>query len=195
MRAVLLLPLFLGLSVTPACQRADERESAPVQVCPEVDAGTVVDPALLAFLSRARAAHHLADLAEEKKDLDEALRVLTEFAKDKPPPDRAEAEEVLADTYARVAELESQLGRFDAANANVERGLGFAKGTTYYLGHLFEIKGVVAERRAKKLRADGEAEAARLAERDAVKAFERSMQIQEKVLDELLKSKDDAPPK
>lgn len=195
MRVLRLLPLLLACSATLACQRADRGEPTPVEVCPEVDAGAVVDPALLAFLSRARAAHHLADLSEEKKDLDGALHVLTDFLKDKPFPERAEAEEVLADTHARVAELESQLGRFDAANASVERGLGFAKGTTYYLGHLFEIKGVVAERRAKKLRADGKEDAARQAERDAVEAFERSMQIQEKVLDDLLKQKDEAPRK
>jgi hypothetical protein len=115
--------------------------------------------------------------------------------KGKTPPARVEAEEVLADTHARVADIESQLGRFDEANASVERGLKLAKGTTYYLGHLFETKGLVAERLAKKRRAEGDEQAAQRAEKAAVDAYERSMQIQEKVLDDLLEPNDAVPPK
>jgi len=193
MRFAWALLALVGTGAVCACQKAEQEAPTPVTVCPEVDAGAVIDPGLLAFLSRARAAHHLADLAEEKQDVEEALRVLGEFLKGKAPPARAEAEEVLADTHARVADLESQLGRFDEANASVERGLTLAKGTTYYLGHLLETKGVVAERLAKKKRAEGDEQAARRAEKAAVDAYERSMQIQEKVLDQLLEPKDAAP--
>jgi hypothetical protein len=183
--------LVLLLAAT-GCQKADRAEPAPSKVCPEVDAGAVVDPGLLAFLSKARSAHHLADLAEEKQATGEALRVLQDFLKGRLPPARPEAEEVMADTHARVADLESQLGRFDEANASVERGLKLAQGTTYYLGHLLEIKGVVAERLAKQKRAAGDEQAARRAEQTAMEAYERSMEVQESVLDELLERKNDA---
>jgi tetratricopeptide (TPR) repeat protein len=195
MRFGRLLCALAAALATSACHKAEQEEPAPVTVCPEVDAEAVIDPGLLAFLSRARSAHHLADLAEENQDAQEALRVLRNFLKGKTPPARVEAEEVLADTHARVADIESQLGRFDEANASVERGLKLAKGTTYYLGHLFETKGLVAERLAKKRRAEGDEQAAQRAEKAAVDAYERSMQIQEKVLDDLLEPNDAVPPK
>jgi hypothetical protein len=91
-----------------------------------------------------------------------------------------------------MAEFQSTLGRFDDAEASVERGMARAQGTTYYRGHLYEMRGVVAERRAKTLRAQGKLDEAKRAEAAAMSAFEKSMQIQEKVLDDLLK--DDAGP-
>ena len=63
MKRAWLLALLLGVA---ACAR---RESEPVQRCAEVDAGSPVDPLLLAFLSRARSAHHLADAHEAEGDL------------------------------------------------------------------------------------------------------------------------------
>jgi len=192
-RSGAILVCLLALGAGAGCQKAEREPAPPVTVCPEVDAGTIVDPALLAFLSRARAAHHLADAAEEKQDLTQAVSVLREFLRGKTPPNRPEAEEVLADTHARIAELQSKLGRFEEASASVERGMQFAKGTTYYLGHLFEIKGLVAERRAKQLREQGDERAAQAAEKSAIEAFERSMSIQEKVLDELLKPNEERP--
>ena len=70
--------------------------------------------------------------------------------------------------------------------------MALAKDTTYYMGHLFEIKGVIAERRAKRQRKEGQNESAKDAENEAIEAFERSMKIQ--VIEKLLDAGEDVAP-
>jgi tetratricopeptide (TPR) repeat protein len=148
--------------------------------CGDADAAPV-DPTLLAFLSRARAAHHLADQHEQDEQLEPAIGALQKLV-DGPLPGGAapapEAREVLADTRARLADLTSRLGRFDEAAAHVERGLEQAREVTYFRGHLFEVRGLVEERRAAGLREQGDSAAADAAKQRALEAFEQSMEIQ-----------------
>jgi len=142
-----------------------------------------VDPVLLAFLSRARSAHHRADAFEQQHQLEAAVAELVSVTRGPAPPGSyPEAREVLADTHARLADLRSRQGRFDEAEQEVEAGLELATGRTYFRGHLFEMRGLVHERRHRALDADGkhaEAEAAREA---ALRAFERAMRIQAEVI-------------
>ena len=144
-----------------------------------------IDPALLAFLSRARAAHHRADAFEEKQQLPRALTELGRIL-DGPLPHAAqpyvEVDEVLADTRARLADLRSQLGEYDRALRDVEAGLRLAPGQTYFRGHLFEVRGLVEERRSKALKAAGNDQEAERARQRALGAFEQAMKIQEEVI-------------
>jgi tetratricopeptide (TPR) repeat protein len=144
-----------------------------------------IDPALLAFLSRARAAHHRADAFESKKQLPRALKELGRILAG-PLPRAAqpyvEVGEVLADTRARMADLRSRLGEHDRALADVEAGLRLAPGQTYFRGHLFEVRGLVEERKAKALEEAGNDAAAEQARGRALAAFEQAMRIQEQVI-------------
>ena len=181
-RALLLSTLVLAALSLASCSR---KEPAPREVCPELDAGKPVDPALFAFLSRARAAHHTADLHEQDKDLQGAVRALESLlsgpipSADRPPP---EVREVLADTRARLADYRSQLGDFDAAARDVGQGLELAREPSYFRGHLFEVRGLIEERRARKLRDAGDAPSSEQAKQRALEAFEESMRIQEQVI-------------
>jgi hypothetical protein len=167
----------LSLGVLPSCA---EKPSAN---CNE-DAGAPVDPALLAFLSRARAAHHAADAHEAKRDLAAAAKEL-EALVNGPLPARAtapEVREVLADSLARLAELAARRDDFTTAEAHVDRGLEFVPEPSYFRGHLVEVRGLLEERRSKALAAAGdEAGAARARER-ALAAFQEAMQIQSAVI-------------
>lgn len=163
-----------------------KREAARRTIeCPGLDGGKPVDPVLLAFLSRARAAHHLADEYEADKNLAGAVSALEKLVHGpvpggaSPPP---EAREVLSDTRARLADLESRLGRFDAAAKDVDAGLKLAPETSYYEGHLFEVRGQLEERRSKALAADGKNDEAKQARDRALQAFEESMRIQAEVI-------------
>jgi len=172
-----------------AChERAALPEPAPSALtpCPEVATGTPVDKVLVAFLGKARAAHHSADLLEDKQDRAGAVRVLEGLLTAKRIPERPEAQEVVADTRARLADLKSELGRFDEAAREVDSGLALVKGTTYYRGHLLEMRGLVHERHAKQLRTQGDLGAAKVAEEAALEAFEASMRVQQQVIDEVL---------
>ena len=143
----------------------------------------VVDPVLLAFLSKARSAHHLADQLEAAGDVASALRALQSLTSGAAPPGKApEVDEVLADTRARVADLMSRAGRFDQADAEVSAGLEHAKGPSYFRGHLFEVRGLVEERREKALRGKGRGQEADQARDRSLDAYEEAMKIQAEVI-------------
>jgi hypothetical protein len=145
-----------------------------------------VDATLLAFLSRARAAHHLADQAEAAHDLRRAVQNLTQVTDGPLPPGSAaqapEVREVLADTLARLADLASQLGDNEAAERHLGRGLGLVPTPTYFRGHLFEVRGLVEERNASELERRGETAQAAQAKARALEALETAMMIQAEVI-------------
>jgi tetratricopeptide (TPR) repeat protein len=187
------LVLALALAAALAgCTRTDRHDDARGDcTC----AGEpVVDAALLGFLSKARAAHHEADLAESANDRPRAINALEALVKGpRPRPVGSnvapEVAEVLADTFARLADLRSQAGDFDAALRDVTSGLELATKPTHFRGHLFEIQGVVHERRAKAFEAAHETERAAQAKALALGAFETAIKIQDQVIDEALSGK------
>ncbi|MFC1641752.1 hypothetical protein ACFL5O_03545 [Myxococcota bacterium] len=121
---------------------------------PEAAQAQPVNPVLLAFLSRARAGHHRADLLEDELQLPAALDELGEILNGPQPPGAStmnEVREVLADTRARSADLKSRVGRFEEALHDIEQGLKWVPDVTYYRGHLLEVRGLIEERRALAL--------------------------------------------
>ena len=179
-RSLVLLTLAL---VASACST---RES-PEQRCSELDAGTPVDPLLLAFLSRARAAHHLADDHETAGDLAAAVAPLSALVTGPlPHPNRGqlapEVREVLADTRARLADLRSRSGAFEQALADVQAGLEQARERNYFHGHLLETEGLVEERHAKALETSDPGAATALRKR-AIGLLEQAMAVQSGVLE------------
>jgi tetratricopeptide (TPR) repeat protein len=176
-RAALLLACFLG--GLPSCKKASEPEH-----CPEVQTGTPVDPALLAFLSRARSAHHRADVPEQRGDLKGAIRELEKLvAGPTLPGNPAESREVLADTRARLADLRSRDGDYERAEADVAEGLRLVPETSYFRGHLFEVRGLSEERRSKALASAGDSAAADAAKTRALAAFQQAMETQAAVIE------------
>jgi tetratricopeptide (TPR) repeat protein len=188
MRRTSVILLLVGTVVPLACAR---EERAPSPACP--DAGRPVDPALLAFLSRARAAHHTADAHEAQERLPQAIETLDKIVKGARPtgePTPAEVREVIADTQARIADLKSRLSDFSAAIGELDAGLALVPEPGYFRGHLFEVRGVVEERRAKALRASGATEQAEKAEQRALDAFSKAMDIHEKVIKDVVPSRE-----
>jgi hypothetical protein len=139
---------FIGVMVVLAVVGCRQRTEGPER------RERPVEPALVAFLSHARAAHHRADLFEDGLDL---VKALDELAKVTSSPmaqrsaEFAEIREALADTRARMADLESRLGRPDEADREVARGLELVPEATYFRGHLLEVRGLLEERRAQAL--------------------------------------------
>jgi hypothetical protein len=199
-RAALLLSA-IALVVATGCSKADRTiyDPAPTPApngscaCP----AQVVDPELLAFLSKARAAHHQADLAEDAKDTTGAIRVLDRLVAGprpggaKPPP---EVSEVTADTRARLAELRSSIGQFDAAMKDIDEGLALATAPTHFRGHLYEVRGLVHERRMKSLAASGDPAGAEREKKLAIDAYEKAMATQDEVIRRALPTAEPPPP-
>ncbi|MBM4376270.1 MAG: hypothetical protein FJ095_14400 [Deltaproteobacteria bacterium] len=151
-----------------------------------------VDVALVAFLSKARAVHAQADLAEADADAARAVAVLDELVRAPAPGGEqpaSEVREVLADTLARIAELEAQRGRFDAGRAAVRRGLALAVERTHYRGRLHEVLGALEKRAFDELRARGDEEAALAAKARSAAALREAVAIQEDVIERALGGK------
>jgi putative NIF3 family GTP cyclohydrolase 1 type 2 len=164
-----------------ACSRAPQAER-----CSEDDAGRPIDTTLLAFLSRARAAHHAADQAEATGSLAQAAGLLDAVVAGPLPPGSAanapEVREVLADTLARTADLKSRAGQFEGALSDVQRGLQHVPVPNYFQGHLYEVRGLVEERQSAALQQAGDAAAASAARARSLSALETAMKIQSEVI-------------
>ncbi len=170
-------PLLLGLALG-GC--AEGGGSTP-ETRAEASASAPVDTTLLAFLSAARSAHHRADISERNKDLEGAIRALDELLLAQRPGEGGsppEVAEVLADTRARAADLRSAVGIFDRAIDDVNEGLRLAQEPSYFRGHLFEVRGLVLERKAALARRNGDEAAAKADEEQALQAFDEAIQIQ-----------------
>jgi len=157
--------------------------------CPCASA-SVVDPSLMAFLSKARSSHHEADLAEQDKDQAGAIRALGRLVTGPIPGGNSpspEVREVLADSLARLAELRSATGDFDAASSDIDRGLSLAVEPTHFRGRLMEMRGLVEERRAKALEGSGDRNGARAAKERALDAYTQAIDIQDQVIRDALR--------
>ncbi|MFO0667044.1 MAG: hypothetical protein U0174_24040 [Polyangiaceae bacterium] len=149
----------------------------------------VVDAPILAYLSQARALHHEASVHESAGKIDEALGALKRLV-DAPTPHQGnsvpEVEEVLADAFARMAELELSRNALDQASRDIDQGLVHAQGDTYFRGHLFEIRGLIEEARSRALADGGGKDAAEAARKRALAALEEAIAIQDRVIKKAL---------
>ena len=172
----LLLALGLGFAATPGCSHHGGA----------VDDGTpAVDTEIMAFLSEARALHHQANLAEDNGDLAGAIKAMDRLVTaTRPHPERKtpEVEEVLADAYARLAELRLKVGELDPAGAAVKNGLEHVADATYFRGHLIEVQGLIEESRAAQLADAGRSDEAKQAGERAIQLFEEVVKIQDQVI-------------
>lgn len=146
------------------------------------DESTVVDTDLMAFLSEARALHHQANLKEDAGDLAGAAAAMERLVAARAPRPSPEVREVLADGYARLAELRLKRGELDAAAKAAERGLEQAPDVTYFRGHLVEVQALVEEARAATLADAGNADAATKARERAIVLLEDVVKIQDQVI-------------
>jgi tetratricopeptide (TPR) repeat protein len=172
------------LAAAAGCSRSQPAPVATERPCPADDAAAVVDPPLLAFLSKARSLHHQADVAEAEQDVPRALAAIERIVAEPPGAlkGRPEVEEVLSDAFARLAELRVGQGDFTRAATDIERGLGHANEPSYFRGHLFEVRGLVEERHADALAREGKGDEARKARRLAIEASEEAVRIQDEVI-------------
>lgn len=176
MKRALVSLLFAALLVMAAigCDHKDTSNGGPA-----------VDTELMAFLSEARALHHQANLKEDAGDLPGAISAMDRLvAAQRPHPERPapEVEEVLADAYARLAELRLKRGDLDPAGVAITRGLEHAPGSTYFRGHLLEVQGLVEETRSSELTDAGKPAEAAKAREHAIQLLEQVVKIQDDVI-------------
>lgn len=157
------------------------------------DAGTPVDTEVMAFLSEARALHHETNVHEDSGELKEGIASLDRLVHAKRPHEGTkvpEVEEVLADTYARVADLRLRAGDVDGASRDVREGMTHAPDPTYFRGHLLEVDGIVEEARGANLADAGKREEAQKARSHAIERLREAVEVQERVVTASLAAQD-----
>jgi hypothetical protein len=174
---------LFGLSAFVGCAREASRE-APAGSCPcDETSARPVDTKLMAWLSKARTLHHLADLAESDAGVDRAIAPLEQLVSGPlPPGPLPEVNEVLADTYARLAELRVRQGELDRAEADVVKGLEHAQEMTYFRGHLLEVRGLVYEKLSASLASAGKRVESEEARQKAMRASLEAVRLQDEVI-------------
>jgi hypothetical protein len=175
-----------ALSLGFGCRKA----SQPDCLCADnAAAQPPVDASLMAYLSRARAIHHQADIKEREGDLQAASALLENLVSATLPgkPPMSEAKEVQADARARLSDLKTRASDFDGAEREVAAGLAIAPSNSYLEGHLYEQRGVNEESRSKSLLERGDQQAAAQAKDRAMKAFEKAVVIQDSVIENSLR--------
>ena len=152
---------------------------------PRGDDGAPFDVETMAYLSEARALHHQAGIKEDAGDVAGAIATMSRLTSAaRPHPERKvpEVEEVLADAFARRAELELRDGKPDAALGSVREGLGHAEAPTFFRGHLVEVQGLIEKARGASLADAGKPEEAKAARDRAIRLLDEAVKIQEGVV-------------
>jgi tetratricopeptide (TPR) repeat protein len=175
----MLVAIALCAPATASCRRDDALTGCPGA------GGAAIDQRTMAFLSIARALHHEADIDESRGDLPGAIAVLDRLVT-AAAPRVAEAEEVLADAHARLAELRLKGRDLDGADLAVHAGLEHAREPTYFRGHLIEVQGLVEEARANALADAGKTQEAQRAKDKAMGLLEQAVRLQERVIERAL---------
>ncbi len=179
-----LVVLAIALAIAIGCRNREGSEQ---------DGAQVVDMELMAFLSEARALHHQANLKEEANDLPGAAAAMQRLVGARRPHEGTttpEVEEVLADAYARLAELELRQNALEPASEAIKEGLAHAPEPTYFRGHLIEVEGLVEEARAASLADAGKPDEAAQARESAIKLLEEVVRIQDQVIQRSLEARD-----
>jgi hypothetical protein len=160
------------------------RSSGSVSGCPSASAAPV-DTTVMAFLSAARALHHEADVKEQSGDAPGAIGALEKLVA-MPEPHASEVDEVLADAYARLAEMRLQARDWEGADRDVHAGLAHAPAPTYFRGHLLEVGGRIEEARSGAAADAGKRDEAARARARSVDLLEQAVRVQEQVIERAL---------
>ena len=146
-----------------------------------------IDEHLMAALGQARALHHLADVQLAEGETDQAIAALERVIAIEFPVESPERDDVVVDAYGRIAKVQLGAGRIDDAMRSVERGLREGRERdTFYVAALHMIVGEIHEAKATQAREGGDEATARTEGRSAIDAYERSIAVNQKVLDRLL---------
>ena len=177
--------LLLLLLAVAACDKQPAPGEAPLQG----DAAPAFDVEVMAFLSEARALHHEANIREDEGDLAAAVAAMDRLTRAPRPHGGQkipEVEEVLADAWARAAELQLKKRDTDAAKKAVAEGLTHAPEPTYFRGHLLEVQGIVEEAAAADYADAANKEEAQKARQRAIALLREAVAVQEQVIGKAL---------
>lgn len=175
---------FVGrVSVPPEQVRKDVTKIA--------EATDVIDESLMMALAQAKNFHRKAKVYMSDGKLDEATAAVRQILSLSFPKGAPEADDVRLDARALLAKLLVLQGKLDEAMRTVDEGLASSQRESFFTANLYTVRGEILEARAANYDAEGEPSKglAAAARRSAIEAYDKSIQINEKLQKELMQQK------
>jgi hypothetical protein len=148
----------------------------------ERDPRVPIDQELLAALGLAQAYQHQADELASLGNRSEAITRVRRILEIPFPEGTPEREDIRLDAHGRIAELLLEEGNEPEALDAIETGLREASRASYFKARLHAVEGRLHRAKARRLRESGDEEGARAASREAIAAFELSIEVNRTVL-------------
>ncbi len=141
--------------------------------------------ASMAALGTARALHHEADVYEGAGDFERASDAMRRVLALRLPRGFDEAEDVRADAWGRLAELDLRRDQPEQALAHVDEGLRATPHESVLQARLYMVRGQALRTLAERATASGDQAAATRRREEALSALERSIEVNSRVLGRL----------
>jgi len=145
------------------------------------DPGDVIDDDLMLALAQAKNFHHKAKVYMSDGNLPAATASVREILSLRFPKGAPEADDVRNDARALLAKLLLSQGQVDEAMRTVEEGLAQSQRESFFVANLYTVQGEIHEARAASFDSTNDKAKATEERRAAIAAYDRSIQIDERL--------------
>lgn len=155
---------------------------------PEPGDSGLIGQDLLIALAQAKNFHHKAKVYMTDGNLTAATAAVRQILSLPFPRGAAEAEDVRNDARALLAKLLVSQGQLDEAARTIAEGLAQSQRESFFVANLYTVQGEIHEARAAALDPSAE-QAARDERHAAIEAYDRSIQINERLQKKLMEER------
>jgi len=186
---ILAIGIAIGITGLVAC--SNERDASAPSQTRVADPTDVIDEELMVSLAQAKNFHRKAKVYMSDGNLVAATASVRQILSLRFPAGAPEAEDVRADARALLAKLLVSQGQLEEAMRTVQEGLAQSQRESFFVANLHTVQGEIHEARAAQLDAEGEASKAKATDerRAAIAAYDRSIQINEKLQKQLMEQR------
>ena len=183
--------LLSAISITFVACSANDRDASPPSQTKTADPTDVIDEQLMVALGQAKNFHRKAKVYMSDGNLAAATLSVRQILSLRFPAGAPEAEDVRNDARALLAKLLVSQNQLEEAMTTVSEGLAQSQRESFFVANLHTVQGEIHEARAAAADAEGEPGKVRAAEerRKAIAAYDRSIQINEKLQKQLMEER------
>jgi len=196
MKSLNLIGAVIGVALLAVAMFVTGRLSAPGARVPVpsvthvTDARDVIDDNLMVSLGQAKNFHRKAKVYMSDGNLAAATATVRQILSLSFPQGAPEADDVRLDARALLAKLLVMQGQLDEAMRTVDEGLASSQRESFFVANLYTVRGEILEARAANLDAEGKDKSVSAeARRSAIAAYDKSIQINEKLQKQLVEKK------
>lgn len=183
--------VLAGAVAVGAVACSEQRDATAPSVTRVAEATDVIDEELMIALAQAKNFHRKAKVYMSDGDIAAATASVRQILSLSFPKGAPEADDVRLDARALLAKLLIGQGQLDEAMRTVTEGLAQSQRESFFVANLHTVEGEIHEARAALLDSAGEARKAEATaeRRAAITAYDRSIQINEKLQKQLMEER------